>query len=76
MISVFILIETVIGTSSAVLGGLRALQEVRSAERVTGPYDVIAQVEAVDLEALGGLLENRIHSLPGVQRSVTCVVVP
>ena len=76
MTGAFILIETAIGTSSAVLGGLKALQEVRSAERVTGPYDVIAQVETVDLEALGGLLENRIHSLLGVQRSVTCVVVP
>ena len=76
MLKAYILIETEVGTSAKLLTGLKAVQEVRSINRVTGPHDIIAVIETVDLEAMGGFVEERIHSFPGVQRTVTCVVVP
>ena len=76
MIKAYVLIETTVGTSAKLLGGLKAIQEVRSISRVTGPHDIIALVETFDLEALGGFVEERIHTFPGVQRTITCVIVP
>ncbi len=76
MLKAYVLIETTVGTSPKLLSGLKAIQEVRSISRVTGPHDIIALIETVDLEALGGFVEERIHTFPGVQRTVTCVVVP
>ena len=74
MVKSFVLIETVTGTSPKVVGLLRALQEVQSADRVTGPYDVVAILEAVDLPALVAVLEDQVRSLPDVRRTITCVV--
>ncbi len=44
MLTVYVLIETAVGTSPKLVELLRAIQEVRSADRVTGPHDVIAKV--------------------------------
>lgn len=76
MLKAYVLIETAIGAGPRVSGLLQAMQEVRSADRVTGPHDVIAVVEVVDLGALGRLLSDRVHPLPGVQKTTSCVVVP
>ena len=40
----YILITTAGGTSPRVVDSLRAMQEVRLVDRVTGNYDVIARV--------------------------------
>ena len=76
LLKAYIFIETSVGTSPKIVAALRALQEVRSAERVTGPHDVIAVVETFDLQALGGLMQERVEVVPGVQRTLTCIVVP
>ena len=75
MVTAFVLVETGVGTGPKVVGSLKALPEVRMVDRVTGPYDVIATVELVDLQALGTFLNDRVRMLPGVQKTVTCVVV-
>jgi len=76
VLKAFILIETSIGAGPRLVDSLRAIQEVRSADRVAGPYGVIAVVEIADLEALRGLLEDRIRTLPEVEKTVTCIAVP
>ncbi len=75
MLKAFVLIETATGTSPRVVSLLKATPEVRSAHRVTGPHDIIAIVEVSDLEALGTWLADKVHPLPGVQKTVTCVAV-
>ena len=75
MLNAYVLIETEIGTSPKVAERLRAINEVLSVSRVTGPHDVIAMVKALDINALGGLLQDVVGSVPGVLRTVTCVVV-
>jgi DNA-binding Lrp family transcriptional regulator len=41
---------------------------------VTGPTDIIAFVEANDMDALGRMIVSSIQQSPGVTRTTTCVV--
>lgn len=75
MLRAYILIETVVGTSSKVVASLKAMEGVRSADFVTGPYDVIVEVEAIGEGALGELLEDHIRRVPGITKTITCLVV-
>ena len=45
------------------------------AEDLTGPYDVIANVQAPSLDELGRLVASHIQVLDGVRRTVTCIVL-
>ncbi|MCK4331699.1 MAG: Lrp/AsnC ligand binding domain-containing protein, partial [Dehalococcoidia bacterium] len=42
---------------------------------VTGPYDIITVVEHDDFNAIGGLVTERIHPIPGIKRTVTCLSI-
>jgi len=44
-------------------------------DAVTGPYDIIAVVNAADLNAVGELVTNKVHTISGVLRTVTCLSV-
>ena len=68
-----ILIETAVGTSRDVANGLRGVAGVQSADVVIGPYDVITVVETEDLRGVGSLVEQHIHTLTGVIRTITCI---
>ena len=48
---------------------------VALAEDVTGPYDVIARVEANTVDELGKLVIAKIQDVPGITRTLTCTVV-
>ena len=51
----FILIETQVGRAKQVALGLRALEGVISADVITGPFDIIALIEASDMSAMADL---------------------
>lgn len=69
----FILIETQVGRTRQVVEALRPLAGVRSADMITGTFDVIALVETADMSALAELITGRVQGVPGVLRTVTCV---
>ena len=71
----YILIETSVGKTREVANSLKNVGEINSVDMVTGPYDVIAVIEATDINAMGNLVTDKIHTLSGVVRTVTCVVV-
>lgn len=71
----YILIEATGGRADDVLRSLKDIREVKEADTVTGPYDVIALVETVDIEAIGTLVKERIQGIGGVTRTLTCVSV-
>ena len=62
----YVLVETTVGTNREVIAGLQKLEEVTRVDLVTGPFDVIAVVEAVSLAGIGEVLTGRIHPIPGV----------
>lgn len=39
-----------------------------------GPYDVIARAQAPNIDQLAKFVVAQVHSLPGVERTVTCPV--
>ena len=71
----YILIETAVGKSRDVTDILRSLNHVTTVDAVTGPYDIIAVVEADDLNAEGDLVTSDIHTINGIVRTVTCLTV-
>ena len=57
------------------MASLQSAGDVASVDAVTGPYDLIAIVEAADLNAVGDVVTSRVHTVPGIVRTVTCLAV-
>ena len=68
----FVLIETAVGKTREVVAKIEQLDGVKSADAVTGPYDVIAIVESKSLNDIGDLVTRKIHPIRGISRTVTC----
>ena len=71
----FVLIETMVGKSREVVAALRQLEGVKSVDMVTGPYDVIAIIEAKTLSDIGDIVTGKIHPIAGISRTVTCLAM-
>ena len=71
----FVLIETAVGKTKDVVGALHGLDGVSSVDVVTGPYDIIAVVEAEDLGSVGDMVTGQVHTIAGIQRTVTCLAM-
>ena len=71
----FVLIETAVGKTKGVVSSLREVEAVTSVDVVTGPYDVIAIIEADDLSSVGDAVTGSVHTIDGIQRTVTCLAV-
>ena len=71
----FILIETMVGKSRNVVASLKKAEGVKSVDLVTGPYDVIAVVEARTLNDIGDIVTGKIHPIAGIARTVTCLAI-
>ncbi len=75
MAQAFILIEVAPKKGRSACGSIAKIPGVRSAHLITGPYDIIALVEAPDPQAIGSVVMGKIQTVDGVGRTVTCVVV-
>ena len=71
----YILIETAVGKSRSVADSLRAIPGIPSVDPVTGPYDIIAVIEAQDLNSVSALVTSNIHTISGIIRTVTCLAL-
>ncbi len=74
-VSAYVFIECSVGKAIQVAEATAKLPGVKTAHAVTGAFDVIAFVESEDMAQLGGLLSERIHTLSGVLKTTTNVVV-
>lgn len=74
-VSAFVFIECAMGRAKAAARDIARLPGVKLAHAVTGSYDIIALVEAADLEALGTTVVSKIQGVSGVHRTTTNVVV-
>jgi len=75
MARAFVLIETMVGQTREVAAGLKNLKGVQAVDAVTGPYDVIAVIEAETLSEIGDIVTQIIHPISGISRTVTCLAV-
>lgn len=71
----FILISVRTGGISEVLSHLRRLEGVLEAHMTFGPYDIVAVVQAADLQRLGQMMAQGIQPIPGVDETLTCLAV-
>jgi DNA-binding Lrp family transcriptional regulator len=74
-VSAYVLIQTEVGKAAGVATVLREIAGVVVADDVTGPYDVIARVEADSIDELGRLVVTHVQSIEGLTRTLTCPVV-
>ena len=76
MLSAYVLVQTEVGKVAHVAQALSDLDGVEVAEDITGPYDVIARIQAPGLDQLGRLVVvSRIQLVDGVTRTLTCTVI-
>ena len=71
----FVLIETAVGKTKEVVSALHQVSGVTSVDVVTGPYDIIAVVQAPDLSSVGDTVTGSVHTIGGIVRTVTCLAV-
>ena len=75
----YILVETEVGRTQAVGNSMRRLEsdnaKVLAVDTVTGPFDVIVQLEAADFDLLGKCITEEIQKIDGIQRTTTCLSV-
>ena len=75
----YVLIEGEVGQAKRVGELVKALShtdaKVISVDTVTGPFDVIVQLEADDLDKLGNCITDGIQRVEGVQRTTTCLAI-
>ena len=75
----YVLIETDVGSAKSVGEAMQQLAHrdarVIAVDTVTGPFDVIVQLEAEDLDRLGNCITDGIQGISGVKRTTTCLAV-
>jgi len=74
-IRAYILIKADPREIPSIMLALSTFEGIKTADVVTGPYDIIVFVEVPNQDELGRLVINKIHSLEGVKEAITCVVV-
>ena len=71
----YLLVETAVGKTRDVASTLRNLEGIENVDVVTGPYDIIATISGDDMAVVGSVVTEKIHTVAGVVRTVTCVAV-
>jgi len=75
MAKAYVLIETAVGRTREVVEALSKISGITSVDMVTGPYDIITVIEKEKLADIGDLVTGKIHTVSGISRTVTCLVV-
>jgi DNA-binding Lrp family transcriptional regulator len=71
----YVLIKCSAGRVATVLKQIRNVKGVECAEAVVGPYDIIAYVEAENINELGKMVVDKIQKVIGVENTLTSICV-
>ena len=74
-ISAFVLIDTTGNHTKSAYKTLTRIQGVKAVHPVTGPHDLVAEVEAETLEELNDLVMVRIRGVDGIIKTNTAIVL-
>ncbi|MFQ5978788.1 MAG: Lrp/AsnC family transcriptional regulator [Candidatus Heimdallarchaeota archaeon] len=75
MPTAFVLVNSEIGAEEQVLETLRQVSEVKEAYMVYGVYDIVARVEAEEMDVLKTIILTEIRGLESVRSTLTMIVV-
>jgi len=73
-IAAYVLLKIAPGRSRTITEEISKVEGVRTAHPVTGMFDIIAYVEASDINSLTGIVRSRIQAIEGVLRTHTAIV--
>jgi DNA-binding Lrp family transcriptional regulator len=73
-IGAYVLIKIAPGKSRSITETISKVEGVRTAHPVTGMFDIIAYVEASDINNLTGIVRTKIQRIDGVLRTHTAIV--
>ncbi len=73
-IGAYVLIKIAPGKSRSITEQISKIEGVKTAHPVTGMFDIIAYIEAVDINNLTGTVRAKIQTLEGVMRTHTAIV--
>lgn len=74
MLQAYMLVTVQMGSTAAAVTAFRQIEGVRGADAVTGPYDIVVDLVAADVDVLGILVQEQLQRVPGVVRTLTCPV--
>ncbi|MEO0102567.1 MAG: Lrp/AsnC ligand binding domain-containing protein [candidate division WOR-3 bacterium] len=70
----YVLINIHPGQGKQVYERLTAIEEITRIDFISGPFDIIIFLTAPDFSSIGQIVMNKIQSIPGVERTLTCPV--
>ena len=73
MTKAYVLISSEVAYTKDVLEGLRRLEGLVEVHEVLGPYDIVAEVVAADIESILVILQKDIRNIGGIRNTVTCI---
>ncbi len=73
--SAYVLINTTIGKTGDVTKEISKIKGVVKAQSITGQYDIIAIIEANNMNDLGKIVANEIQNVSGVIGTITCPTI-
>jgi DNA-binding Lrp family transcriptional regulator len=71
----FVLINCLPGKTKEVIHKLQQIPNVEYAEMVLGPYDIIAIIQANEIETIAVIVDEKIRTIEGVDETITCVAI-
>jgi DNA-binding Lrp family transcriptional regulator len=74
MVGAYVLIKAY-GSIETLLKGLKKIKGVKGVSPVTGPYDLIVEVESEDVNSLAKVVVSRIRKVKGISDTLTCIKV-
>ncbi|MCI0527078.1 MAG: Lrp/AsnC ligand binding domain-containing protein [Nitrospira sp.] len=72
-IAAFVLINVTGDHTKSAYKTITRISGVKAIYAVTGVYDIIALVEAEDINTLSDLIVSKIRAIDGVTQTMTCV---
>lgn len=75
MVTAYVLITTEGKNTAKILEKILKIKNVKQASAITGPYDIIAEVEGEDLNSLGAVVLSKIRAIEDVETTLTCIKV-
>jgi DNA-binding Lrp family transcriptional regulator len=73
-IGAYVLIKIAPGKSRAITEKIAKVEGVKTAHPVTGMFDIIAFLEASDINSLTGIVRMKIQTIDGVLRTHTAII--
>ena len=75
-IKAYVLIVTDPGNTKNVLEKIQGMQGVDAVHEVMGPYDIVVEISADNLQEIPRILGDRIRPIEGVQSTISLVTFP